>query len=171
MSYRARLGKVSKKEKEKFDGKSFEEVEKMIGKEMYAPDFHTQLFGIGKEANYEHLCTSFFSFDTLLEEEFEFYVMEKDGLKEIINDYHNQVLDHYTKLKDQPDRYLVPFIHCRIQTWSKEFDQFPYYLDRDPDKCDGFIVSSDYYEYAIFNLVYIYRSFDWENDYLIYSAW
>jgi len=27
------------------------------------------------------------------------------------------------------------------------------------------------YEYAIFNLVYIYRTFDWENDYLIYSGW
>lgn len=56
----------------------------------------------------------------------------------------------------------------KAEEWSGKYIR-PYYLDE--DNTDGEIVSSWKIEYAIFNLVYIYRTFDWKNDYLIYSGW
>ena len=73
----------------------------------------------------------------------------------------------YERLAKGKDDVQV-FINSKAREWGNKFLN-PYYLDE--ETTDGAIVKSWEYEYAIFNLVYIYRTFDWENDYLIYSAW
>jgi len=169
MGYRARLGKVAKKEKEKFIGLSYEEAEKLIDKNsaVYRPQFHTQLYELGKYFNLTQGTIPFYDFDLEKECETEFYIMSKEQLKELIEEYHDLIYQNYEHLA-QGNKNVQMFINSRAREWCSNFLN-PYYLDE--EETDGELVGSWQYEYSIFNLVYIYRTFDWETDYLIYSAW
>jgi hypothetical protein len=169
MGYRSRLGKVNKKEKDKFTGKSYEEVCEMLPDTCtpYFPEFHTQLYELGKYFDFTKGTTPFYDFDIEEECEAEFFIMTKEQLKELIEEYHDLVYQNYEKLA-QGKGDAQSFLESRAREWCGKYLS-PYYLDE--EKTDGAIVSSWQYEYAIFNLVYIYRTFDWEQDYLIYSAW
>ena len=169
MGYRSRLGKVAKIEKDRFNGKTHDEVEQLLGEynSPYYPDFHTQLYELGKYYNFTKGKIPFYSFDIEEIYETEFYIMTKDELKELIREYHDLIYQYYEKLAQGKDN-VDEFIRSKARQWcAKSID--PYWLDQ--EKTDGAIVRSWEYEYAIFNLVYIYRTFDWETDYLIYSAW
>lgn len=170
MGYRGRLGKIKKTIRDKYFGKSYNEVESMLNdnESPYRLDSHTQLYELGKYIEYNEDFEPFYSFDIYEECESEFHIMKKEDLKNIIEDYHNKILEYYKDLKEGNEDIDV-FLNGKINEWNSPFNLRPYYLDQ--EKTDGFIVSSWKYEYAIFNLVYIYRSFDWENDFLIYSAW
>jgi hypothetical protein len=166
MGYRSRLGKVVKAEKVRFEGKSAKEVEAMLPEDSscYYPDFHTELYGLGKYFDFTKGEAPFYSFDIEEECEAEFYIMSKEELKSLIGDYHSTIKSYLESLKSGK-----AYLESKQQEWDSRFDLKPYYLDEEHP--DGFITPSWKYEYAIFNLVHIYRSFDWENDYLIYSAW
>ena len=172
MGYRLRLGKVAKKVHDHFKGLSKEEAEKLIEEDraLYRPQFHEELYELGKYVDYNKNFENFYDFEI---EENEFKIVTKEGLKSIIDEYHNNILLNYTDMlciasSDNREK-LITFLRSREREWSKKFDMLPYYLDQ--EETDGAIVSSWQYEYAIFNLVHIYRFFDWENDYLIYSGW
>ena len=164
-----------------------------IALEYELPNF-VQLYELGKYANYEDGRIPFFSFDIYEECESEFDILTKEGLLKIIEDYHNKILknfeddfkiveDSLKEFKDLDDDSeeitikvskegyfeLYNTLKSKVREWNRSYKILPYYLDQ--EHSDGMIVSSWKYEYAIFNLVYIYRTFDWENDYLIYSAW
>jgi len=168
VGYRLRLGRVNKSEKHIFTGLSIDEVQNMIGDTFapYRPPFHTELFEIGKYVDYAKHVRPFYDFDIVEECEAEFHIMRKEGLKLIIDDYHDKVFQNYKDMENSKD--IESFISRRTKEWSKEYS-LPYYLDE--KECDGFIVRSWQFEYSIFNLVYIYRTFNWKNDYLIYSGW
>ena len=169
MGYRARLGRVAKKEKERFVGKSYEEVKTMLLNEgaPYRPDFHIQLYELGKYFNFTKGTKSFYAFDIEKVCGAEFFIMSKEELKELIEECHDIIYQNYAHLL-QGNRDIQEFLASRVREWCAKF-LTPYYLDQ--EKTDGEIVCSWQYEYAIFNLVYIYRTFNWEKDYLIYSAW
>jgi hypothetical protein len=169
MSYRSRLGKIAKTEKEKYKGKSYEEVAAMMGEDFvcYRPNAHTELFELGKYFEFTKGKINFYDFDIEEEEDCEFYIMSKEDLKELIYDYHELIYNMYERLAKGKDD-VQTFINGKAIEWCGKFS-IPYYLDE--ETTDGEIVKSWKYEYSIFNLVYIYRTFDWENDYLIYSAW
>ena len=173
MGYRSRLGKITKTEKERFSGKSSEDVEAMLSEDEapYRLETHTELYEIGKYADYGEHTTPFYAFDIYKEFESEFAIMGKEGLKAIITSYHEKILKNYEELRKGTES-VENFLNSRIREWGEkcgEWNMLPYYLDE--ERTDGEIVKSWQDEYAIFNLVYIYRTFDWENDYLIYSAW
>ena len=178
MGYRIRLGKIPKAAKEKYSG-SYEEVSELldeVGVSTAYPPEHTQLYEIGKYIAFESGRTPFYNFDTT-DDDYEFDILSKDGLKHIIMKYHQLILKNYQELQEAINtadedgiNKVLGFINSRIAEWEpNKFGLSPYYLDE--KKTDGEIVSSWKIEYAIFNLVYIYRTFDWENDYLIYSGW
>lgn len=169
MGYRSRLGKIAKTEKEKYKGKSYEEVAAMMGEYFacYRPEAHTQIFGLGKYFEFTKGKTNFYDFDVEEEEDCEFHIMTKEDLKELIRDYHEVICNMYERLAKGEDD-VQEFINGKVREWRSKFLN-PYYLDE--EHTSGEIVKSWKYEYSIFNLVYIYRTFDWENDYLIYSAW
>jgi hypothetical protein len=169
MSYRSRLGKIAKTEKEKYKGKSYEEVAAMMGEDFvcYRPNAHTELFELGKYFEFTKGKINFYDFDIEDETECEFYIMSKEDLKELIYDYHEIIYNFYERLAKGKDD-VQAFVDGQAREWCSKFSN-PYYLDE--ETTDGEIVKSWKYEYSIFNLVYIYRTFDWENDYLIYSAW
>lgn len=174
MGYRLRLGKIAKTEKAKYSGKSYEEVCAMFNEHdvdvtIRSPEGYKQLHEMGKDVNYRQHTINFYNFDLNKENEEEFSVMEKSGLKEIIEDYHKKIYGNYKSLLDGEDPTI--FLKSRTTEWGKFLNLKPYYLDEPAENRDGFIASSWQFEYAIFNLTYIYSTFDWENDYLIYSGW
>ncbi len=210
MGYRLRLGRFPKDIWETYvKDKDYTQVVKYLEtmscvdenwsdehyKPLYIPPKYEQLYEIGKYVDYKEGRTPFYSFE-LGEDEFE--IMSKEGLKVIIEDYHNSVKEFYTKrfnslggkeamdinllkiLRDKRKKYYPLDKHafhdilCDQYAMLNEWDSkwtIPYYLDEPEKEKDGAIVRSWKMEYAIFNLVYIYQTFDWENDLLIYSGW
>jgi hypothetical protein len=176
MGYRLRLGRIAKTEREKYRGKTLEEAQAMMDEDeaLYRPHAHTQLYEIGKYVNFSEGAEPFYDFEL---DEDEFKIVNKEWLKALIQEYHDRIWYTYASLAkgegecledpDAPRKFLLK----RAREWGRSFNLLPYYLDQPPEKCDGFLVSSWDIEYAIFNLVYIYRTFDWEKDYLIYSGW
>lgn len=181
MGYRVRLGKVSKKWKEEFnkftDLVEAEEHLKTIttktNDSLYAPFFHTELHELGKYIDYKdgENFTPFYNFG-LTEEEF--VIVSKDGLKSIIDQYRLIVLECYKSEAESLRTLsglgeLLSNIERKEREWDNNFGYCAITGDLDQDKTD--ITPSWLFEYSIFNLLAIYRSFDWENDYLIYSGW
>lgn len=184
MGYRSRLGKIKKTEREKIKGKTAEEIRVMYKDRddaPYRPDEHVELYELGKYIEYSHdnEYEQYYDFNVYKEYESEFFILTKEDLKCIIDDYHEIVKNMYAEYfriietgKDEENEYgvgkLLGYFRQKKSEWNRSYKLAPYNLK-------GFeigdIVGSWLYEYAIFNLVDIYCKFDWENDYLIYSAW
>ena len=174
MGYRSRLGRVSKTMKRRCSGLDYGQADILAGDNQspYYPEFHTELFELGKYFDSPDDLTEFYDFDMYKEAESEFSVLSKKGLKKIIEMYHDNIAMMYHEASESKDN-ACKHIERKVRVWSKysysKHGLLPYYLDE--ESSDGEIVNSWDYEYAIFNLVHIYRTFDWEKDYLIYSAW
>lgn len=171
MGYRVRLGSVPKWYRERCkDVKSYDEWEEKYNKEdnhaCYRPDVHTQLYEIGKYVSFSEEMEDFYSFEI---EEKEFKICTKEDLKRIIKWYHQEIKEYYLKLGTEKGTDFESHKRNMLREWDSPLDLEPYYLDE--ENTDGDIVKSWKLEYAIFNLVYIYRTFDFENEYLIYSGW
>jgi len=192
MGYRIRLGRVSKSEKEKYAGKSCEEVMKDLGDDLspYRPPFHEQLYEIGKYVDYPECRSPFYDFDVYEECEGEFDILSKEGLLKIIDAHHTDVFEYYQKLfesaagifiekngteedREELEAEVVSSFRRMMNEWDRKYRLKPYRLEdrEDGESWDGDISGSWLKEYVIFNLAHIYRNFDWENDYLIYSGW
>lgn len=174
MGYRIRLGKVNKKEAENWRNKSFEELQAFYenrSDSMYYPEYHTELYEMGKYINYKDGRSPFYlNFDVDKQCGSEFDILSKEGLGLIIEETRKEVESFLKTLLEKEDiKDYKKYVERKLDEWQGKFGLKPYYLDQ--EKTDGAIVSSWDWEYSIFNLVYIYRFFDWENDYLIYSGW
>jgi len=177
MGYRLRLGKIPKRMKDFCEGKSFDELLEICGDQsvVYGLPDYEQIYELGKYFDFKDGMSDFFSFDILEESECEFKIVSKDGLKKIIGYYHKQTLEYHEKLLKEMESggefpITLSYLSQKVLEWSDNaFDVKPYYLDE--ENTDGFIVRSLSMEYGIFNLVFIYKTFNWENDYLIYSGW
>ena len=197
MGYRSRLGRVAKVERDRYLNRSHEDCTEILEQRypnecpaLYRPPFHEQFIELGKYCEFAITPEPFYNGFNLEEaEECEFHILTKDGLKQIIREYHDNVQknyeEHVAALEgDDPlaKEVALQFLKDRAREWNIEqtdryleaphpFEMMPYYLDTEENKRDGSIARSWQYEYQIFNLTYIYSSFDWENDFLIYSAW
>ena len=131
-------------------------------------------------------------------EEQDFHLVGKEFLEAVINMYRDNVRRNYKNilesLYDETGKPKAPFlrdinspimnkaeihgIHDALQqvksmasewgiaTWGQMDDgDVPYRLDRGDE-----ITNSWKYEYVIFELVRIYKSFDWENNIMIYHG-
>ena len=117
------------------------------------------------------------SYDIYDEYEAEFYVLEKEGLKYIIDDLHKKILDNFTKLRDNclndngDKNKVLSYFQGKVWDWQDNaFNLKPYHLEPE-EGSDGKLIASYKIEYIIFELVLMYNTFDWENDYLIYNGW
>jgi hypothetical protein len=166
----------------RFLGLDFAHVEMMMEENCapYYPSFHTQLYELGKYVDFNDGLEPFYTgFNIQSDCEAEFHIMRKPDLKKIIEEYSELIWGNYIELakregscwddeKGEKD-CVQRFLERRAREWNNPF-MTPYRLD-EPMGQDGEIAGSWQYEYAIFNLVYIYRTFDWDNDYMIYSGW
>lgn len=109
---------------------------------------------------------NFYQFDL---DDVEFKICTKEDLVRIIKFYHEGTASYYKELGTEDGISFESHKRSFIREWENDFGINPYYLDE--TKKDGAIVKSWKMEYAIFNLVHIYQTFDFENNYLIYSGW
>ena len=128
---------------------------------------------------YKHGESLFFSDE--LNERYEDYgaiVLEPDGIKCAIDWTKNKVISYYKDLlNDNPDKNDV-FVDSRPQLdrlkdhaqdelrwWSYE------HCPCDSDMNTPFSVNSWLYEHVYFDLVHIYKTFDWKNKSIIFMGW
>lgn len=195
MGYRLRLGKIDKAQADLFRHLPREERGWDDPQESpqdpddsdytpYYPFGHTQLYEIGKYYNLSpDLKDPFYtSFDVIREYESDFHIIGKEGLKAIIEDYRQMIIEgleedlnaevpEHLQGEITKEDLLKRVLQEELDRWNKSFGLRMYYLDEKPEQSDGKITPCWNLKYAIFNLVHIYRTFDWENDYLIYSGW
>ena len=190
MGYRLRLGEIDKKIAEKFRHKSYKEIMKGKNKDeefnyLVLPQGYKQLYELGKYVSYNKGTKRFYTRFNIKKREYDFFIMSKEGLRYIIEEYAESTKTHYEELFNKAKTFLQkPPVSAKMKRaiieefishfnfmqmeWTNKYCK-PYWLDE--KDTDGEIVRSWKMQYAIFNLVYIYRTFDWENKYLIYSGW
>jgi hypothetical protein len=110
------------------------------------------------------------------DDEHDFYIVNKEFLKHVIEHYTQKVKDFYSKLlkgiehkdSDKIDSKKAYELYEHIRGNASEWLQLtPYNLDNDSDE----ITTSWKFEYSIFELVRIYKTFDWENEVMIYYGY
>lgn len=112
-----------------------------------------------------------------------FALLTKDDFKAVIEAYRQKIVEWFQNLLN-PDRSPITSnklskeerkrleweyeIRDKIDSWNgKYFGISPIDLDESRERITG-----DWsYEYAIFELVRVYKSFDWKNDNLILVGW
>ena len=127
-------------------------------------------------------------------EEHDFYLVEKEFVEELIKYYTEKVRIYYRKMlepffegseskagfmktKDTPITVeemggifeLIDHVRSMAMEWGVTGwvdDSTPFDLNRDRE-----LVSSWKYEYAIFNLVNLYKTFDWKRNVMIYYGY
>lgn len=107
------------------------------------------------------------------ESDYEFMEIKKEGLKAIIEEYTVYVSNYYESLlkKDEfedetVEQKCLTAIKDKLRIWKNDYC-VPYNLD----KSDENLVSSWEYEYTIFELVRIYKTFDWEKETMIWYGY
>ena len=127
-------------------------------------------------------------------EEHDFYIVEKEFVKLLIDNYTEKVREYYNsrlgpffegreskaefmKKKENPMTeeelggvyLLIDHVRSMAIEWGVTGfldEMVPYSLDPNRE-----LVSSWKYEYAIFNLVLLYRTFDWKRNIMIYYGY
>lgn len=151
-----------------------------VGKELYELGKHSEI-GFKLESERPSLFTS----DKLKERysDYGFALLTKDDFKSVIEFYRQKIADWFKSLLEIKDssRFTAEFtkeqyqfemlkmeVQDKIDSWSgKYFGISPIDLNDDKERITG-----DWsYEYAIFELVRVYKSFDWENNELVLVGW
>ena len=205
MGYRIRLGSFPKEKYPHYENETYKNICSYLEEQSkidkcsystYYPKYHTQLYEIGKYVDFKEGREPFYKqFDIYKEAECEFDILTKQGLKCIIQSYHDDIKEDFNKLfrcfeisnkeeervikikeeldedYEKPINNIFNHLYSKKQQWDESCRfTLPYRLD-ETGQVDGNIVSSWKIEYVIFELVYIYRTFDFENNFLIYSGW
>lgn len=149
----------------------------------------TELYNLGKHSEIgfklESERQSLFISEELKERYFDygFVLLTKDDFKAVIESYRQKIIKWFKSLlepeddllsvcelsKEERRRSLIDNkIQDKIDSWSeKYFGISPIDLDENKER-----ITSDWsYEYAIFELVRLYKTFDWENDDLVLMGW
>lgn len=192
MGYRVRLSCFPKKDADLIRNMSKEALETLFhntDNALYRPAKCQELYEIGKYPDFSNsLMTNFYSFE--LDEE-EFKIVSKESLQILINQYKAEIASNYQNLVDNFKKEFQPLFDRKDKSVTKmevSFDSLAplwillsnkqhdwtrpsYDLLQWKNGLDGEMTRSWSMEYAIFNLMFIYKTFDFENNYLIYSGW
>lgn len=151
-----------------------------VGKELYELEKYSKI-GFKLESERPSVFTS----DELKNEyaDYGFALLTKDDFKAIIEFYRQKIIDWFQSLLNMDDRIVIPKgmtkeqyqfenlkqeVQVKIDGWSGKYREiYPIDLDESRER----IIGVWDYEYAIFELVRLYKSFDWENDELVLVGW
>ena len=114
----------------------------------------------------------------------DYYSITKEGFKQIILayrkriiDYHRQALENHQnpdKKKEYGKYSGTPFelVQDELREWEGEWKdscdkETQYFCIRLDDKNPNEISGSWKYKYAIFDMIFVYRTFDWENSTMV----
>ncbi len=151
-----------------------------VGKEIYELGKYSEI-GFKLESERPSLFTS----DELKERysDYGFALLTKDDFRAVIEAYRQKIIDWLKSLLEPEDDPIIPSklskeerkrlaiehsIEDKLDSWSgKYFGISPIDLDESRER----IIGDWSYEYAIFELVRVYKSFDWENNDLVLVGW
>lgn len=196
MGYRIHIGSISKKKAERLSKmKTEKQVLKLCATDDDPDDAYVcgrelldepALLEFGKYVEWPNLIKDQFTAKTLLNydtckdfySEHDFFAIDQAGFLEIIKYYDDQILKNYQDLykiafepeKTPEDQKSDIFLYFRnkMQQWGGgRFvkGQRPYNLEGES------ICSSYRYEYMAFELARIYKTFDFENNYMVVHGW
>ena len=143
-------------------------------------DIGKEIYDFGKDADWateiQTKNESIFESKELKDfyEDYDPVICSKDDFLYAINIYAQKISEYYENLlAETKDSNLTVEQRCKIHVekqlreWKNDFRFFPVNTDLSSE-C---INNSWLYEYAIFELTRIYKTFDWENDTLILLGW
>ena len=160
------------------------------GSDWFAPyDVGKELYDLGKYSEIgfklESERPSLFTSDELKKryEDYGFALLTKDDFKAVIEAYRQKIIAWLESLLNTDESQITANklskeerkrleweceIKDKLEKWSgKYFGISPIDLDESKERITG-----DWsYEYAIFELVRLYKAFDWENDDLVLVGW
>ena len=190
MGYRNYIGRLDKKEHLKIKDYSLEELytHKGLKYEDYPDDVYIGVYDVSQEVIFEfgNYCNEppkecmspvFTNKDTqeYFNEDHEFYIVDKEFIKWKIEEYNKTVVSLYEKLIPDleksidpiPDEETISKWYCHLRSMSIEWRMLtPFNLDEGDE-----VTTSWKFEYLIFELVRIYKTFDWENNIMIYYGY
>lgn len=173
MGYRVRLCRFPKKDHILYKNKTEEEIEREFSDEDGYFNFATpkeleELMMIESLKSYKYEdWENFYDFKLC---EYKNFILKKEDLLSIIKIYHNLIKAFYNDLYENFDERkgkIVSLIFSRKCEWDNDF--FITYNTKDENKL--IVSESGIYEHAIFNMVNIYKNFNWEEDFLILNGW
>ncbi len=182
MGYRVRLSRFPKVDRKRYmhlksEVEAYEWFEQHDTEHAhYRPRELQELVELGKYVDYKKQgldVEKFYEFDL---EENDFIIVNREFLLHIIEEYRKNTVGWYTKLLDEVARGDVAQVSFHLKNKISEWDNKYYSTlkteEHDTGKHeDGRLTRSWKFEYAVFNLLFILHTFDWDNDYLIYSGW
>lgn len=190
MSYRNYIAVVDKESLDKIRGLSYDEVKEKYGDEGYISEYTfkdngidiKRILEIGEIVSYKENETKLkeclspvFSdnkINEVLNNDSEFMLGNKKLLENIIEVYRKTVVEYYTDIQN--------IDKIRKMRFDPTVDHLDYFLTKCKNKVSEFsekwfVSDSDnilhytwQYEYDIFNLIYILKTFDWNKNYLLW---
>lgn len=190
MGYRNYIGSIPKREYNKIKSLNKEQLFQYYNIDEYNTKFVKELYEFGKYVDFHPPKKSIKSFfknkelQKLYDVDEELYVVTKEFLAYIIDTYKEKIKTYYNKMLEPfrkegkifnvhslnyefslEQKTALFEIYNHVRSMSYEWlPQIPYDLnDNTPE-----ITSSWKYEYNIFELVRIYKTFDWKRNVLVY---
>lgn len=126
-----------------------------------------QVYEFGKYCDFDisHTLCSFYGDSSMEDSETEFEIANRETFRIIIEHYIERVKSLYKNLIEK-NNHLELFDHVKSMGMEWTHD-FAVNLDRETPV----ITSSWKYEYSIFELIRIYKNFDFKNYVLIYAGY
>jgi hypothetical protein len=181
MGYRNYIGYISKKEYNVIKDFTYEELCKHYDTDYVRPHIVTEIYEFGKYCDHlEFLRDDFFTNKETNEyfnnDDYEFFKTDKSCLKYWIEHYNENVKKYYLDLLDGIDVYgdvkniseeKVRKLVNHVNSMSSEWNCLtPYDLE------NGDAVTKAWkYEYEIFELVRIYKTFNFKKNILVYYGY
>lgn len=137
----------------------------------------TQLFEFGKYVDYGNFTKNKFFNNKELNDSFnedgEFVITDKSCLEYFINLYNEKIKEYYLNLSKGIEEYdklnteQLNSITSHIISMNSEWNILkPFNLEKGEE-----ITTSWKFEYEIFELIRIYKSFNYKKNYLVYYGW
>ncbi len=174
MGYRLYLGQISKEEHDKAQKMSYPYLCEKYGDK--GQDFVSvyqivkELHGFGKYYEVDTEKYNHFFANKELQEHFsdnDFWVVDRDFLLGIIEKERKEMAEWYEECKSKTHEELIFQAESHASEWRGDFGVCPYNLDLSKPH----LVDSWKRDYAIFDLIRIYKSFDFEKNVLVYYGW
>ena len=183
MGYRNKIALLEIKVRDEIKDMTYKQLQKWYGDD-YVPCYEIadEVYEIGKY--WDHKFMKQFKKDIFtrpstnkqFNEESEFYIVGKEGLKAIIDSYHDKILNYYKSIlnpnpaeveigwQDTPEKA----IQSKLKEWERnKWNVLPYNLDLKKDE----VVSSWKFEYQIFELVRLYKTIDETKHLICITGW
>lgn len=200
MGYRTYIGKIPKTEWEKITDLSLDDLYKLKGVDreddyLSMTEICEELYEFGKytEFDNEKFYTPFFRNKETQEyysSDHDFHIVGKDFFEHVINHYVGLIRQYFHNIlkpfiNEETNRFdlrgimdtseqKMGMMDCveYARGMAQEWGVASFFDDTRPFNLEGNVITNSWkYEYSIFELVRIYKTFDWENDYLVYYGW